>query len=52
MIFIIFNGTVVYETGFIRWAGLGLLSVLAGLWVRKLCLASTWEAAPIPTRSE
>jgi hypothetical protein len=32
MIFIIFNGTVVYETGFIRWAGIALLTVLAIAW--------------------
>jgi hypothetical protein len=35
MIFIIFNGTVIYETGFIRWAGIGLLCVLGVLWVWK-----------------
>jgi hypothetical protein len=29
--FVIFNGTVVYESGFIRWAGLVLLAGLAGL---------------------
>jgi hypothetical protein len=33
MIFIIFNGTVVYETGFIRWAGVALLTVLAIVWI-------------------
>ena len=32
MIFIIFNGTVVYETGFIRWAGVALLTVLSTAW--------------------
>ncbi len=31
MIFIIFNGTVVYETGFIRWAGIGLTACSPGL---------------------
>jgi hypothetical protein len=33
MLFMIFNGTIVYETGFIRWAGCGLLLMLGGLWV-------------------
>ena len=33
MVFIIFNATVVYEEGFIRWAGAALLTVLAGLWL-------------------
>jgi hypothetical protein len=36
MVFIVFNGTVVYETGFIRWAGLVLVGTLAVLWLRKL----------------
>jgi hypothetical protein len=35
MAFIVFNGTVVYETGFIRWAGLGLFVVLSVLLVRR-----------------
>jgi hypothetical protein len=33
MAFVVFNGTVVYETGFIRWAGVvafTLLGMLAG----------------------
>jgi hypothetical protein len=29
--FVVFNGTVVYETGFIRWAGVIVFVVLAGL---------------------
>ena len=33
MIFIIFNGTVVYETGFIRWAGVALVTLLAIAWL-------------------
>ncbi len=36
MVFIIFNGTVVYETGFIRWAGVMLLAILGIMWVFKL----------------
>jgi len=35
MVFIIFNATVVYETGFIRWAGGLLLATLAVLWLRR-----------------
>jgi hypothetical protein len=33
MAFIVFNGTVVYETGLIRWAGAGTFVVLGGLWL-------------------
>jgi hypothetical protein len=33
MAFIIFNGTVVYETGPIRWAGAALFAALGGLWM-------------------
>jgi len=32
MLFIVFNGTVVYESGPIRWAGLAGFAVLAGAW--------------------
>jgi hypothetical protein len=32
MAFVIFNGTVVYESGMIRWAGLGMFTVLADVW--------------------
>jgi hypothetical protein len=32
MLFIVFNGTVVYETGPIRWAGLTGFLLLAGVW--------------------
>src|SRR5262245_47174955 len=32
MLFIVFNGTVVYETGLIRWAGLIGFAVLAAEW--------------------
>jgi hypothetical protein len=34
MAFVVFNGTVVYETGFIRWAGLALFAILALLVVQ------------------
>jgi hypothetical protein len=33
MLFIIFNGMVVYEEGPIRWAGIGLMALLAGMWI-------------------
>jgi hypothetical protein len=36
MAFVVFNGTVVYETGFIRWAGIVIFAVLAGLTVWRL----------------
>jgi hypothetical protein len=32
MVFIIFNATVVFESGFIRWAGLALLVAIAAFW--------------------
>jgi hypothetical protein len=33
MVFMIFNATVVFETGWIRWAGAVMLAGLAGLWL-------------------
>jgi hypothetical protein len=33
MAFMIFNGTVVFESGFSRWAGLALFTLLAALWL-------------------
>jgi hypothetical protein len=36
MVFVIFNGTVVYEAGTIRWAGLGMFAVLAVVWLLKI----------------
>lgn len=36
MAFVVFNGTVVYETGFIRWVGLTLFGLLGGLCVRRV----------------
>lgn len=35
MLFIVFNGTVVYETGLIRWAAMIAFAVLAWLYVRR-----------------
>src|SRR5262249_13571910 len=35
MAFIVFSGTVVYEAGFIRWAGLILFGLLAVLLVKR-----------------
>jgi hypothetical protein len=41
MVFVIFNATVVYEQGLIRWAGLALITGLAGLWgYRRLFFSS------------
>jgi hypothetical protein len=42
MAFIVFNGTVVYEKGPIRWAGLTMFAVLGGLWL----LARARRTAP------
>jgi hypothetical protein len=39
MAFMVFNATVVYEQGFIRWAGLALFTLLGPLWLRS-CLAT------------
>lgn len=33
MLFIVFNGMVVFETGAIRWAGVAMFLLLAGAWV-------------------
>ncbi|HVU88502.1 MAG TPA: hypothetical protein VHD36_14370 [Pirellulales bacterium] len=33
MLFIVFNGMVVYESGLIRWAGLAMFAGLAAAWV-------------------
>ena len=44
MAFIIFNGTVVYETGAVRWVGAMMFAVLAGLVVRR-------KATPSPASS-
>ena len=35
MAFVVFNATVVYEAGFIRWAGVALFAALATLWARR-----------------
>lgn len=40
MAFVVFNGTVVYETGFIRWAGLIAFAVLGAV------LLYRWRTAP------
>jgi hypothetical protein len=36
MAFVVFNGTVVFERGFIRWAGVGLFAVLTGVWLWRM----------------
>jgi hypothetical protein len=35
MLFVVANATVVYAEGTIRWAGVGLLVVLTGLWLQR-----------------
>jgi hypothetical protein len=40
MLFVIFNGTVVFEEGPTRWAGVALVAGLAGLWL--------WDRAYAP----
>src|SRR5260370_22419360 len=45
MAFIIFNGTVVYETDPIRWVGVGMFAVLAVGLVRKRSNKSIERAA-------
>jgi len=46
MLFIVFNATVVYEAGPIRWAGLALTEVLVRLWALQ---AACRRAGPAPT---
>src|SRR4051812_28351835 len=48
LLFMIFNATVVYETGFIRWAGLFLTEALARLWVLRPASAGAPACRPIP----
>ena len=49
LLFMIFNATVVYETGFIRWAGLFLTETLARLWVLRVACR---RVPPVPTTGE
>lgn len=44
MVFVIFNGTVVYETGFIRWAGLAMFAELATVAIYR-CLREQAQSA-------
>jgi hypothetical protein len=53
-LFMIFNASVVYETGFIRWAGLFLTEALVRHWVqgvacRRVGPRATTGERPIPT---
>ena len=50
MVFIIFNGTVVYEQGLIRWAGLALVEVLARLWLLRPACRPARPAATTAAR--
>ncbi len=45
MAFIIFNGTVVYEQGPIRWAGLAMFAALGGLWLYSRAAATRPRSA-------
>lgn len=44
MAFVVFNGTVVYETGLIRWVGLLIFIMLGGLMLRR-----HWRKSPAST---
>jgi hypothetical protein len=47
MLFMVFNGTVVFEQGPIRWAGVALCLYLAALWLwRRRAARSAAQAAP------
>src|SRR6266542_3098933 len=55
LLFMIFNATVVYENGFIRWAGLFLTEGLVRLWVLRVACRGERPApttAGCPTRTE
>ncbi len=43
MAFIIFCGMVVYETGFIRWAGVALFAALGALWLWRACTRTAFR---------
>jgi hypothetical protein len=49
MAFVVFNGTVVFERGFIRWAGVGLFALLAGVWLWR-ARAGELRSPPCPRR--
>jgi hypothetical protein len=51
MLFIVFNGTVVYETGPIRWAGATGFAVLGWLAVRRLATGRRAEFNSIATNT-
>ena len=36
MAFILFNGTVVFESGIVRWAGLTVSAILAAMWLNSI----------------
>ena len=50
LLFMIFNATVVYETGFIRWAGLFLTEGLVRLWSQRIM--SLWRQQECSRRGE
>ena len=50
MVFVVFNATVVYESGFIRWAGLALTEALARLWLLRCACRGGRHAATTAAR--
>jgi hypothetical protein len=44
MAFMIFNGTVIFETGWIRWAGAALFVALGTLWLGRAL--EFWKSRP------
>jgi hypothetical protein len=43
MAYVVFNATVVFEQGWIRWAGLALFAILAALWLGRRHSASNFH---------
>ena len=43
MAFVVFNSTVVYEQGFVRWTGVALFAVLGTLWLRRACTGTVFR---------
>ena len=43
MLFMVFNATVIFETGLIRWAGVAFLAELACVYLYRVRLARTWK---------
>jgi hypothetical protein len=50
MAFMLFNATVVYEQGVIRWAGVVLFAVVGPLWLRRIRVGRS-SASPVPRKA-